>query len=260
MNSKKIFIRFFILFLNTFILGSTRCEDNCDEALKLRFTSNVASFRKVNVPLETVERKIGATRDIEVIEFQTLGEQRFSEKDLFNEPADLIVGIDVMGNTQGHTYLVIDGIRIDGRMFFAPQTEIKEGWTISNGLIIRYKNLPKANKDALKAWLETPTVLRTPTCVAAACQILYDIGRFENPPPKKYWFPSRLLRHLARNGLTGDDGSRILPEIYTVNRDVYKVWSNLPDWKSVPFFIFKVLFDPYTWAGAKRDGLANGKK
>lgn len=260
MCSKKILISFFTVFFNLGFFFSLHSEETCDESLKLRFTSNVASFRRVTVPLETVEKKMGANRDIEVIEFRTLDEKRFTEKDLFNESADLIVGIDVMGNTQGHTYLVIDGVRIDGRMFFAPQTEIKEGWTLSNGLIIRYKNLPKANKDALKAWLETPTVLRTPTCVAAACQILYDIGRFENPPPKKYWFPSRLLKHLARNGLTGDDGSRILPEIYTVNRDIFKVWSNLPDWKSVPFFIFKVLFDPYTWAGAKRDGLANGKK
>jgi hypothetical protein len=228
----------------------------CDEALArpdiaARFTENVESFRAVTLPLETIASEMGAKREIEVVEIRTKGGERFSERELFKEESDLIIGIDVMGNTQGHMYQVIKAVRIDGRMFFAPHTEEREGWKLSHGLLIRYKKLPQRNREALHAWLESPEILRTATCVAAACRIIYGVGGFENAPNKNFWFPSRLLQHLARTGLVGDQGEKIYPEIYTLNKDVYKIWENLPSWKSVPFFIFKVLFDPYTWKGGK---------
>jgi hypothetical protein len=206
----------------------------------------VISAESTLVPLK---KETGADRTVAITALKTRDEKRLSETEIFGDTADLVIAIDVMGNTHGHTYLLINGTRVDGRMFYSPHTEVEKDWTISNGLIIRYKNLPPENREALLKWLASDEVLHTATCVEAACKILYEKAGLSNAPRKNFWFPSKLLAHLANRGITGADGKRVYPEIYTINRDARTVWDNLPNWKAVPKFIFKVFFDPYTWQG-----------
>lgn len=205
------------------------------------------------ISISETRKKMGAHRKLPYTKIETPNQAPFHELDIFKEPADLIVAIDVTGNTQGHTYLIIDGTRFDGRMFFAPHTVVKAGWKINRGLVIRYRHVPEENLKALVAWLESEQVMRTPTCVAAACKILYDVANFGGAPKRNYWFPSTFLKNIAQNRLIGVEGKPLEPEIYTVNSDIRLFWNNLPNWIRVPTFLFKVLFDPYTWAGNKKN-------
>ncbi len=242
----------FLFFLSMQVNAQSLCDDLFASLQVARLvTTNIEAVSVERVPMSVVEKETGAKRTLRITSLKTKGGAKFSELEIFNDQSDLIIGIDITGNTQGHTYLIVNGTRVDGRMFFAAHTEMEEGWDLSNGLIVRYKNLPPENKAALLEWLNGDETLHVPTCVAAACKILFKEADFENKPSRNYWFPSKLLAHLAKTGLVGSDGKKIPAEIYTINTDVQKMWNNLPSWKSVPFFIFKVLFDPYTWQGGK---------
>lgn len=217
----------------------------------LQFTSNVDGFSVRTISKEDAEKRLNVHRAFNYTVLLTKNGQNFSEQDLFNDKSDLIIGIDTEGNTQGHTYLIINDKRIDGRMFFALDTVIDEGWTLSKGILLRYKNVPQETKDRLVAWLNSGKTFRTATCVATGCRLLYEIAQFQNPPDHDYWFPSKLLKHIAQTGLVTKEGVPLTPEIYALNSDITSVWNNLPNAVKVPTFLFQVLFDPYTWAGSK---------
>ncbi len=244
-----------LIFVFFFMGSAVGAIEPCHRALssaEVQFTENVVSAERFEISEEEIFKETGVRRAVEITALETKGGARFSERDIFGDEADLIIGIDVMGNTQGHTYMVVRGVRVDGRMFYAPHTEVKENWTLSQGLVIRYRRLPSANRKALFEWLESEKLIKTPTCVVAACKVLFEEAGFENPPEKNFWFPSKLLKHLLKTGLVGDSGERVYPEIYSLNRDVRAIWNNLPDWKAVPSFLLKVLFDPYTWEGFRK--------
>jgi hypothetical protein len=183
-----------------------------------------------------------------------------NEKEVFKDESDLIIGIDATGNTHGHLYMIINGVRVDGRMFFGAHSEAEKNWRISDGLVIRYKNLPAKEKAALLKWLQSDEIVKAATCVQAACKILYDIAGFSNAPKRNFLFPSSFLSHLNEYGILGENGQRLFPEIYTINRDARTFWDELPTVGTVPFFLFKVLLDPYTWSGGKKkdSGTAKG--
>ncbi len=212
----------------------------------------LVQWTRDEISIDETRQKMGAHRNLPYTRVETPNAVPLHELDIFKEPADLIVAIDVTGNTQGHTYLIINGTRFDGRMFFAQHTVQKTDWKINRGLVIRYRHVPEQNLRALVEWLESEQVMRTPTCVAAACKILYDIASFGGAPKRNYWFPSTFLKNIAKNRLIGVDGKPLEPEIYTINADIRMFWNNLPNWIRVPTFLFKVLFDPYTWAGSKK--------
>lgn len=226
--------------------------------LGARFTTSVERCIPGHIPATEMKKNTGSAIDLDYVSIETVGQNSFSEKDIFTDSSDLIIGIDVTGNTQGHTYLIINGDRIDGRMFFAPDTITEKEWHLSRGLILRYKNVPTENLNKLVQWVKSDQIIKTPTCVVAANIILFEKGGFRGPRhvltgrPKHYWFPSTFLKFLAKNGLVGTDGQRIHPEIYTINSDIHMFWNHLPTLYRVPTFFFKVLFDPYTWQGTEK--------
>jgi hypothetical protein len=239
------------LLVALFALSITaRGEINYIKALDGRFTKNVESFQDSEITTTEMQKDTGANRALKYTSVNTVNGKTFPENELFNDKSDLIIGIDTTGNTQGHTYLVIDGVRMDGRMFYQPQTFTPSGWTISKGLIIRYKNIPPETKAKLVAWVKSQEVIKTPTCVAAASIVLFEKADLGNPG-KRFWFPSKLLDYLALNGLTTPTGIKLQPEVYTINEDIHVFWNGLPTLVRVPSFIFKVLADPYTYQGNK---------
>jgi len=224
------------------------------------FTQNVLSAVPKQIAIENMEEKTGVSRTLEYVELRTKGEAEFSEPALFTDNSDLIIGVDVTGNTHGHMYMIINGARYDGRMFWAPSTVKKSDWRINKGLIIRYKGMPEANKQKLIEYMSAEeNATHTATCVAGACTVLYQFSEFGIDPGKLYWFPANYLKYLAENGLYGKDGVRLQPTIYTINHDINLFWDNLPTLRKVPSFIFKVLLSRYTWEGLlpflkKKDG------
>lgn len=251
-------IVFFISFTQAMVIPDAASECSrllmMDESAVTRFTINVDGWSDREITLAKSKKELGAAKTLKYTALLTKGGLDFSEDEIFNDKADLIIGISANGNTQGHTYLIINDQRLDGRMFLAPHTVDKSDWKLAKGVIIRFKNLPQITKDRLAAFLQSEKVLRTPTCVYAACRVLYDeeIGNFANPPDSYFWFPSNLLKHIAQTGLVTKDGVRSEAEIYALNSDIDLVWNNLPSAVKVPSFFFQVLFDPYTWQGGKK--------
>jgi hypothetical protein len=218
-----------------------------------RFTTNVAGFDDREVPLDELSKATGVQQTISYTSILTKGNQHFSESELFTQTSDLIIGLDNEGNTQGHMYLILNGERFDGRMFRAAATVLQNGWKLSKGLIIRYRGLSQTDKDAVTKWLQSDDDIKAPTCVAAANKLLYGVLGFKNAPKNSYWMPGSYLKYLAANGLLNSEGDRLSAEIFVINTDIEQMWTNLPNWMKVPLFIGKVAFDPYTWAGNKKD-------
>ena len=217
------------------------------------------------VKLEEVQDRLGVAKALQLIELTTADGKARAEAEMFNDgPADLIIGIDVEGNTQGHMYLSIRDdspeaiakgettIRYDGRMFLRPEEVTRKDWTLSNGMILRYRKVPPEIRKKILDFLNAGGIIKEPTCVASACHLLFEVGGFPVTPDfGKPWFPGTFLQKLASHGLLAADGQRILPEIYTINRDHETFWNNLPRWKRVLKFILPVIFNPATW-GLKR--------
>jgi hypothetical protein len=227
-------------------------EPQSQDDLAQKFTDKVIAYQPATISTREMKKETGVKRCLPYVALQTQGETLYSEMELFTDNSDLIIGVATTGNTRGHMYLIINGVRMDGRMFFAPQTEETTDWKLSKGLVIRYKNMPPENKQMLADWLATDAIVKGPSCVAVANKILYRETGFIKHDNKIHWFPSTYLKYLALHGLQGVNGERLTPEIYTLNADIHDFWNNLPTAIRVPGFIFKVLFDPYTWQGRKK--------
>lgn len=216
-----------------------------------RFTSNVIEAIDKTVDANLFHQHTEVKRPLNYTAIKTCDGKRFSESEMFLEKSDLIIGIDVTGNTKGHMYFIINdessGTRVDGRMFWAGYTTSTE-WTISPGLIIRYTGLSPEDKLALIDLLKRDLPLKSATCVGLTCKYLLAEGPLA-VDGKIHIFPSIQLQALAEHGLKGSDGQLLEPEIFTVNSEIDLFWNNLPSWQTVPKFIFKVFFDPYTWQG-----------
>ncbi len=203
----------------------------------------VASAVTNKVTVERMADKTGVARTLDYVALTTNdGEKHVPRSQVFaGKPADLIIGIDVTGNTQGHMYLIIDGTRIDGRMFFKGQDESRGDPKISDGLVIAYRNLPEENKRRLIDWVRSDDTIHAPSCVATACRVLYGHGGLTSGPDRpRYWFPSTFLRNIAQHHLQGADGQQLKPEIYTIDCDIDRFWNNLPTWKSAYKFLLPV--------------------
>ncbi len=238
------FLYFFVTFCMAICAQARTCHDVLFEA---QFGIGVARWHEEQLSAERMQAATGVAKPLKYTAIETVDGIKFSESDLFKSTSDLIIGVDVEGHTRGHTYLKIEKTRVDGRMFYRPHSVENESSVLSPGLIIRFKNIPEANKEALREWLDKSEVLKAPTCVAFACTVLYKFGGFENGPGgifRRYWFPSSLLKHLAVNGLVGADGHPIEFEIYTLNSDISRFWKDLPSMQTVPGFIFKVFRAP----------------
>jgi len=210
----------------------------------------------------------GVKREIQVVELSTVSDETsFLESDLFTDgPADLIIGVDANGNTQGHMYLMIRAddipsidpelkekqltIRYDGRLF-RRDYQIKANGRLSNGLFLRYKNVPpELRHRILKFWIKGEKNIAW-SCVASAVKMLYDIGGFTGKPSRGKFFPSPYLKHLARNGLMDSEGNRLIPQIYALNRPAEQFWNRLPDLFKMWSFIIPLLTNPATWGKAQ---------
>lgn len=215
----------------------------------------VASATPGTVTVAQVQDEMGVARQLDYIGLETVnGAKDVPLKDVFpdyDKEGDLIVGIDVNGNTQGHMYLIVDGVRIDGRMFFKGHDETSEP-QISNGLAIRYRNIPEPNRTKLLEFVRSSEALKSPSCVATACKILYREAGFESGAKRPtHWFPGPYLKTIAEHGISGESGERMTPEIYTVNTEVERFWNNLPTWKGVWRFLVPVFKDTFGLSGDK---------
>jgi hypothetical protein len=137
--------------------------------------------------------------------------------------------------------MIIDGRRVDGRMFFGPTTIERAGWKVSNGLMIVYKKLPPEAKKNLVDWVNSGKVIKSATCAVTTCKVLFDIATFDKAE-KNYLFSEPVLKHLLFSDVH-IAGSPSSPQVYTVNTDFSTVWRELPTWKNVPSFFFRVLYD-----------------
>lgn len=171
---------------------------------------------------------------------------RFSETELFREHADFVIGIDASGNTKGHMYVAMNNVRFDGRMFFAHSTFERSAWTIPPGLLIRYRNVPEEIKARLWDWMNSGETIQAPSCVAATCKLFFDKLDFQGGR-HRFWFPDRMIKHLLEEAPLANGGEPLQFEVYAFGKDFSTFWSELPSWRTVPRFFFKVLFDPRTW-------------
>ena len=198
-----------------------------------QFSDKVVSAEAGKIDIETVQKKLKTIRILDYVALQTINQAEFAESKIFlDEPADLIIGIDITGNTQRHMYLLINQGRFDGRLFFAAHTFEATDWVLSNGLIMRYKGIPQSTKQRLIDYLDSEQTIRAPSCVSASCKLLFEKGDLQGPG-KWFWFPSTFLRYLEQNNLKTLDRIIIKPEIYTLNADIHQIWNNLPRWKRV---------------------------
>lgn len=218
-----------------------------------RFTENVIQSTERTIPANEIMAQVGVNRELHMTELRTRDSQRFKESELFQgEPADLIIGFDNSGNTQGHMYLSVRGendvmYRYDGRLFFRPQDVTKDDFRLSPGMILRYKKIPEIHRRRLIALMESKMKIRRPTCVASAWSVLHEISHFASDSRLRPWFPGTFLKVFAQHGLVTEEGQRLTPEIYTINADAHDFWNNLPTWKRVWKFIIPVIMNPATW-------------
>jgi hypothetical protein len=251
-----------IYFLYLLVLGlslvvtlsahSLELPSNCSDRLSfIQLSSKVGSFENGIIPLDELDLKTKSAIPIKYTSLKTINGQSYTEAELFNDRSDLIIGVDTTGKTKGHMYLIINGVaRVDGRMFYAPTTVDIKNLELSDGLILRYKNLPPENKQKLLDWLTSSKNVHGPTCVSVGTKIVFNIADLA-PGARDYWFPSTFLRYLTTTGLVGTHGEPVKPDIYLINSEIHYFWNNLPRWRTIPKFLFQVLFDPYTWQGLR---------
>jgi hypothetical protein len=220
------------------------------------FTENVKSYDMITVLPDEVREKMGLERAFKLVQIQTDSNKRFQEREIFKNLSDLIIQIDVTGNTQGHMFIAVRGddgnsYRYDGRLFFRPQDVKKNDWRLSDGLIIRYAKIPERNRKALVEFLEDLLAkkceVRAATCVGSAHKVMFEHGHFIHPKGRTPMFPSTFLKELAKTGLVTDEGERLAPEIYTLNRDYRVFWNNLPHVLRIWKFMIPVILNPATW-------------
>ncbi|MBX3039733.1 MAG: hypothetical protein KF789_03360 [Bdellovibrionaceae bacterium] len=250
MAKTNLFVLVGVFLFNVWSASAEVGAGACGRVFSPRFTSNVVKSTEGIIKIEESQSEFGVARELRYTEIKTKDGKEFGEMDLFNDPSDLIIGIDVNGNTQGHMYFVINNERVDGRMFFAGYTK-DANWLISRGMVVRYTGLSAGDKLALANLLKAEPTVKGASCVAVACKFLFEMGPLEGIS-KTHVFPSKFLEVLAQNGIRGTDGKRLTPEIVVINSEARQFWNNLPSWVTVPKFIFKVLFDPYTWQGMGR--------
>lgn len=232
---------------------------------RANFTRNVQSFKRVFVTPEEALQKMGVERPFAIIEVTTKPGERLEELGIFTDQADLTILIDTTGNTQGHMAHMVRGderlnddpnalfssYRYDGRLLWNRQDVKKNGWRFSDGLIIRYPKIPDHHRRALVDFMEKSLRgecdIKVATCVLSTHKVLFEIGGFNEGERSVPWFPSTFLRHLARTGLVADSGERMVPEIYTLNRNYQEFWNNLPHLWKIWKFIVPVLLNPATW-------------
>ena len=196
---------------------------------------------------DITEEYIGTNKEFKYTYLKTDQRSKFKESDLFNDKSDLIIGVDTEGFTKGHVYMVIDDIRVDGRLLFARHTELRKKWEISNGIFVRLKGLPKENKQKLLELVASEETVRDLTCVASACKIIFEYGGL-NGPGKEYLFPSDLLKYiLDKNHELSNNPNRLKFEIFTLNSDAATVLKNLPTWFNVFPRVLQSILDPRNW-------------
>jgi hypothetical protein len=190
----------------------------------------------LEVPALEMKKYTGIALPLQYTALETVGRKALLEKDLFSEPADLIIGIDATDRVPGRAYLVVNGTRVDGQMYWRSRTIKTEDWKLSRGLVIRYRNLPADIKARLWSWLQSNESLRAPTCEAAACIVLFERAKLGDPG-KRFWFPKTLLNFLVTTGLADSTGHRLTAEIFTINEDIRVFWSGFPTLIRMPTFI-----------------------
>jgi hypothetical protein len=267
----KNFAVFLALIFTGFPLAAEQASGQCVDylvTLQNHGLTDRVTWQRVTVNPSEAAKRMGVSREFEIIQIQTKEGERLQEREVFTKPADLIIAFDSTGNTQGHMYLGIRGVngefqsyRYDGRLFFRDPDVTPNTWRLSDGLAIRYESIPEFHRrkmlETIDRLLEpSPPVgssakkftIRAPTCVASACRLLYEFGLFKTDIQGKFpWFPSTFLRHLARTGLVTQEGTRLTPQIYTINRDYKIFWNRLPNWWRTILFIVPVMLKPQTW-------------
>jgi hypothetical protein len=232
------------------------------------FTKKVASYKVTSLRPKEMKEIAGVKRFLKVVSIKTVPGEIVTERDLFKDGvSDLIVGIDSEGNTRGHAYLVIKfpngkQVRVDGRLFRQGYDLTKEDdlWKISNGAFIRLRNIDPYHMEKLLDFInnrDQRSEVKNWTCVGVACQFLFEIAELiSGPEGRRPWFPSTLLRHVARYGFRDVYGNQIPVEVYTLNESPDFFWNRLPKHRSVLEFIWsmvKTLGDKGTWGSFGRN-------
>lgn len=168
-----------------------------------------------------------------VTEIFTSGRGALVEQDLFDDRADLTIGLNAGSITGMHTYLMVGGVRIDGRLVYLPERRAGSRM-VHDGILVRCMGLPDRHRECLLDWLRSKESVKAATCVAVASKILYQIGNLGLAPRRGSWLPAGFFKHLAHHGLRASDGKPVDLGFYVINRDAHRVWRDLAPWRMMP--------------------------
>ncbi len=144
-------------------------------------------------------------------------EKFFNVKDVFGDGDEVLLGI----HPDGHSYLFVGGVHYTPDLFHA-YGKIRSGVTnMTDGTILRFKNLPPETIASLKSRFQAQLrgkVKRntwTVTCYAGVCQQLKASGI--KLASDGAVLPSTFLEKIFENGFVDKNGKPISFDIYRTN-------------------------------------------
>lgn len=145
-------------------------------------------------------------------------------KDLFGGQPQVLLGIQ----TNGHAYLIVGDTRYDGEFLSSRGRVRTQVSTLSDGTIIRFKNLSPATIEALRQQLisKKDEMIWSSSCYSSACKQL-EKGGIQLGKGNMV-LPTTFFKSILTHGFVDSSEKPIPIEIYrTQTASIQKIYRNL---------------------------------